>query len=108
MMRRPPVVPACAAIALLALGACVAGSAASHEAAAGGPLQLFLLGLWHGAIAPVTLIVEIINRFAPKLLPWSARLYESKTTGVLYDIGFYLGLGAGPPVVFGSLSRRRP
>ena len=107
-MRRPPVVLACAAIALVTLGACVAGSAASHEAASGGPLQQLLLGLWQGAIAPMTLIVEIINKFAPKLLPWSARLYESKTTGVLYDIGFYLGLGAGPPIVFRTVSRRRP
>jgi len=96
-----------AAVALLALGACAAGSAASQDAAAGGPLQQFLLGLWHGAIAPVTLIVEIINKFAPHLLPWSVRLYESKNTGVLYDVGFYLGLGAGPPIVFRSVRRPR-
>ncbi|MGZ3272603.1 MAG: hypothetical protein ACXU82_11810 [Caulobacteraceae bacterium] len=97
----------CAGVALLGLGACVAGSAASQDAASGGLLQQFLLGLWHGMIAPVTLIVEIINKFAPHLLPWSVRLYESKNTGVVYDIGFYLGLGAGPPIVFKSWRRPR-
>jgi hypothetical protein len=102
-----PVIVACAAVAVMALGACVAGSAASQDAAGSGLLQQFLLGLWHGVIAPVTLIVEVINKFAPHLLPWSVRLYESRNTGVAYDVGFYLGLGAGPPIAFRSLPRRR-
>jgi hypothetical protein len=95
-------------IALLALTACVAGSQASQHAATGGPLSQLLLGLWHGVIAPVTLIVEIINRSAPRLLPWTVRLYEAKGTGVLYDVGFYLGLAGSPIIIRTGWSGRRP
>ena len=96
-----------AAALLLILAGCVAGSAESHHAASGGDLSAFLLGFWHGIIAPVTLIVEILNRFLPRLLPWHAQLYESSGTGLAYDVGFYLGLAGGPPIVFTSWSRRR-
>jgi hypothetical protein len=95
-----------ALIALLALGACAAGSAESHHAAAGGALQQFLLGLWHGIIAPVMLIIEVVNRLAPNALPWRLHMYETSNTGVIYDIGFYLGLAGGPPIVFTGWSRR--
>ena len=47
----------------------------------------------------------MINQFAPHLLPWSVHLYESKGTGVPYDVGFYLGL-VGSPVLIGSRRRR--
>ena len=97
----------CGVILVLALSACTAGSAASQHAAADGPISQFVLGLWHGVIAPVTLIVEIINRFAPHLLPWRLHLYESKNTSVPYDVGFYLGLVGSPIVVRGGWSRRR-
>lgn len=80
----------------LALSGCIAGSEASHHAAAGGFLLQILLGFWHGVIAPVALIVELINHFAPSLLPWHAQLYETHGTGVAYDIGFYFGLAGGP------------
>jgi hypothetical protein len=87
-------------ILCLALCACAAGSAESHHAADGGGLSRFLLGLWHGIIAPLTLIVEIVNHFAPHTLPWAARMYEPAGTGWLYDLGFYLGLVGSP--VFAS------
>jgi hypothetical protein len=90
--------------ALLALGACVAGSGDSAHAASGGFLAQFFLGLWHGFIGPLTLIVEVINRFAPHLLPWTAHLYEGKAQGAAYDVGFYLGLAGSPVLVW---SRRR-
>ncbi|MDR3508552.1 MAG: hypothetical protein P4L64_11690 [Caulobacteraceae bacterium] len=69
-------------------------------------LSQLLLGFWHGIIAPVTLIVEIINHFWPHALPWRLHLYEAHETGVPYDVGFYLGLAGGPPVVWSSWSRR--
>ena len=94
---------ALAAGALLLAG-CVAGSAESQHAATGGALSQALLGFWHGVIAPATLVVEIVDHFAPHALPWTAHLYEAQGTGVAYDIGFYLGLAGGPSMVF---SRRR-
>lgn len=87
-------------ILCLALCACAAGSGESHHAADGGGVSRFLLGLWHGIIAPLTLIVEIINHFAPHALPWGAKMYEPAATGWIYDIGFYLGLVGSP--VFAS------
>jgi hypothetical protein len=105
-MTRAPWI-ACAAIVLLTLSACAAGSAESQHAASAGVLSQVLLGFWHGLIAPVTLIVEIVNRFAPHALPWTVRLYEAKGTGVAYDIGFYLGLTGSPVIVIGGWRRRR-
>lgn len=80
---------------VLTLSACAAGSAEAHHAASGGLLWQFLLGVWHGVIAPIMLIVEVLNFFAPHLLPWSVHMYESGA-GVAYDVGFYLGLVGSP------------
>ena len=96
-----------ALIALLALSACIAGSAESAHAASGGVLSQVLLGLWHGIIAPVALIIEVVDRFAPNVLPWHARLYETRAANVFYDLGFYFGLAGGPGLVLGGWSRRR-
>ncbi len=92
-------------IIMLALCACAAGSGDSEHAASGSLLSQFLLGVWHGLIAPVTLIGELINTFAPHLLPWSVRMYEIKGAGVTYDVGFYIGL-ASSPVMAGRRFRR--
>lgn len=103
--ERRPTLRLGAALVLVALGlsACVAGSGESANAASGGMLSQFLLGLWHGIIGPVTLIIEIVNRFFPHLLPWKAHLYETKAAGLAYDVGFYLGLAGGPSF---AISRR--
>ena len=91
---------------LLALGACVPGSASSAaHAASGGILGLFVLGLWHGFLAPVTLILEFLNDLSPGLLPWKVRIYQASAQGIAYDLGFYLGI-AGSPVVIWSRRRR--
>jgi hypothetical protein len=94
-----------AAAVLLTLAACTAGSPGAQHAANGGLLLQFLLGVWHGIIAPFTLIGEVLNDFVPHLLPWSVRFYESKGTGVPYDVGFYLGL-VGSPLAIGGRWRR--
>lgn len=97
-----------AAVALLGLlAACVAGSSDSQQAAQDGPLSQFLLGLWHGVIAPFTLIGEVINNIAPSLLPWQVGFFESAGRTYLYDIGFYFGIAAGPPIVISRWPRRR-
>jgi hypothetical protein len=87
-------------VALLGLGACVAGSTESAHAASGGLLSEFLLGLWHGLIGPLTLIGEVVNRLAPHLLPWQVHLYETKAASAVYDVGFYLGLAGSPVIVW--------
>ncbi len=52
----------------------------------------FLWGIWHGWIAPVSLVVSLFNR--------SIRIYEAVNTGWWYDFGFYLAIIGG----FGGLS----
>ena len=97
-------------IAILALAACTAGSPESHHAASGGLVSQLLLGFWHGIIAPVTLIVELINPFAPHVLPWKPHFFE-KDSGLFYDIGFYLGVSGGPSAIFAitfCLTKRGP
>lgn len=54
-------------------------------------------GIWHGWIAPVTLIIGVVDE--------SVRIYEPFNSGWWYDLGFYVAVIAG----FGglSLSRRK-
>src|ERR1700761_1249478 len=87
---------------VLSLAACAAGSGESQHAASGGIIAQLLLGFWHGLIAPVMLIVEVIDKFAPHLLPWSVRIYEARGTGVIYDVGFYFGLVGSPLIAHTS------
>ena len=90
----------------LVLAACAAGSGESEHAASGGVLSQLLLGVWHGLIAPVMLIIEVVDKFAPHLLPWNVKFYEARGTGVVYDIGFYFGLVGSPLIAHTGWSRR--
>lgn len=55
------------------------------------------MGIWHGWIAPLSLIVGLFNS--------AIRVYEPYNTGWWYDFGFYMAVIAG----FGGLAlvRRR-
>ena len=57
----------------------------------------FLWGIWHGWLAPISLIWSIFNS--------DIRVYEPLNTGWWYDFGFYIAVISG----FGglSLSRRK-
>jgi hypothetical protein len=57
----------------------------------------FLWGIWHGWIAPVSLVIGIFNR--------EIRVYEPNNRGWWYDFAFYMAVVGG----FGGLSlvRRR-
>lgn len=44
----------------------------------------FLSGIWHGWIAPITLIVGFFND--------NIRIYEINNTGWWYDFGFYMAV----------------
>ena len=55
----------------------------------------FFSGIWHGWIAPLSLIVGIFNH--------DVRIYEPFNTGWWYDFGFYMAVIAG----FGGLALSR-
>jgi hypothetical protein len=80
-------------IAIILLAGCIPGDGKHTQERPSG----FLWGIWHGWIAPISLIVGI---FRPAI-----RVYEPSNTGWWYDFGFYLAIVGG----FGglSLSRRR-
>lgn len=77
-----------AALALVALvlAGCAAGDARFEQAEAG-----FWVGLWHGMISCITLVIGIFDD--------SVRVYEVHNTGGWYDFGFLVGVtsiwGAG-------------
>ena len=96
-----------ACILLLLLAACAAGGIESGQSAHGGTLSLFFLGFWHGIIAPVTLLVEIGHKLWPHTIPWAIRLYETRADSVVYDVGFFLGLGGGPSLAWRGARYRR-
>ena len=86
------------------LAACAAGTTQAHQATAGGPIALLALGFWHGIIAPITLIVEIINTFAPGVIPAHWHMYQASADSMPYDVGFYFGLAGGPTFLFSRRS----
>jgi hypothetical protein len=55
----------------------------------------FWAGVWHGVISPATLIASF---FTPDV-----RIYERNNRGVLYDLGFLLGV----MIIFGG-SKSKP
>jgi hypothetical protein len=70
-----------------------------NKADAHGRVGGLLLGLWHGFISPVTLVVSFINS--------NVQMYEVHNDGSQYNLGFLLGV-AFVFVVLGALigSRR--
>lgn len=72
-----------AILCLLALSSCLPGDGKNSEAKPAG----FFTGLWHGLIAPISLIVQIFNK--------SIRVYEAANVGFWYDLGFWLALSGG-------------
>jgi hypothetical protein len=55
----------------------------------------FFMGIWHGWIAPLTLIAGLFNP--------TIRIYETNNSGWWYDFGFYIAVIAG----FGGLALSR-
>jgi len=73
---------------VFALSACAPGDGKATEEKPAN----FLWGIWHGWIAPVSLVIGLFNR--------SIRVYESINTGWWYDFGYYLAIVGG----FGGLA----
>ena len=58
----------------------------------------FWLGIWHGIISPVTLILSFLHK--------DTQMYEVHNDGSLYNLGFFLGVLLWAAVI-GLLSGRR-
>jgi len=84
-------------VAIFLLAGCVPGDGVANP---DKPAN-FLWGIWHGWIAPISLIISLFNS--------DIRVYEQINTGWWYDFGFYIAIISG----FGGLSlfrrqRRQP
>jgi hypothetical protein len=72
----------------LLLAGCMPGDSKYTEEQPAG----FLSGIWHGWIAPISLIVGLFRD--------GVRVYEVVNTGWWYDFGFYIAIISG----FGGIS----
>jgi hypothetical protein len=73
----------------------------ANQADAQGGVAGVLLGIWHGIISPVTLVVSFINP--------DVQMYEVHNNGNQYNLGFLLGVAIFFVVlaaIFGSRRRR--
>ncbi len=73
---------------LFVITACAPGGGSSTIEDPAG----FFMGIWHGWIAPISLIVSFFN---PEI-----RIYEIVNSGWWYDLGFYIAIISG----FGGIS----
>jgi hypothetical protein len=55
-----------------------------NTAGSGGAVAGILLGIWHGIISPVTLVLSFLNR--------GVQMYEVHNDGAPYNLGFFLGI----------------
>lgn len=78
-------------LVLLILTGCMAGDGSYNLQKPAN----FLSGIWHGWIAPISLIFSIGEN--------NIRIYEPINTGFWYDFGFYMAIISG----FGGLSLSR-
>lgn len=78
-------------VLLFSLSACMPGDGSYVD----NHYANFLSGVWHGWIAPLSLIVGFFNK--------GIRVYEAYNTGWWYDFGFYIAIISG----FGGLSLSR-
>ncbi|NQV15896.1 hypothetical protein HQ531_10600 [bacterium] len=79
------------ALIIFSISACMPNPGESAGAAPSG----FFKAVWHGWIAPISLIVGFFND--------STRVYDPNNTGWWYDFGFYIAVISG----FGGLSLAR-
>lgn len=78
-------------LAGLILSGCIPGDGRNTE---GNPAGFFW-AIWHGWIAPVSLIISIFND--------SISIYEVNNTGFFYDLGYYMAIISG----FGGIALSR-
>jgi hypothetical protein len=78
-------------LTLTLLAGCTPGSGRYDANSPAG----FLSGIWHGWIAPVSLVIGLFDD--------TTRIYEPNNTGWFYDLGFYIAIIGG----FGGISLTR-
>ncbi len=83
------------AVALLAVAGCAAGSNPLKDSPESAG---FWLGVWHGMICPIALVVSWFNQ--------GVSIYEVHNNGGWYNTGFVLGAGAWG-ILRSSGSRKR-
>ena len=79
----------------LSLSSCLPGDGKNTAAGPAG----FWTGIWHGWVAPVSLIVGIFDK--------DIRIYEPQNKGWSYDAGFYVAIIAGFGGIALTRSRRK-
>jgi hypothetical protein len=78
----------------VSLAACTAGhNTSAHTPDANGHVAGFFMGLWHGAICPVTFFISLFTN--------AVHFYEVHNNGSFYNFGFVLGAG----IIFGGGGR---
>lgn len=87
LKRRKLLIIAAVILFTLVLTGCLPGDGKNSPDNPAG----FLWGIWHGWIAPVSLIVSLFKE--------NISLFESHNSGFWYELGFYLAIVGG----FGSL-----
>ena len=88
MTKKVIIILLLSALLIMMLSGCVPGDG---KATVEKPAN-FLWGVWHGWLAPISLIISLFNK--------GIRVYESINTGWWYDFGFYIAVISG----FGGLS----
>ncbi|NDL66846.1 hypothetical protein [Anaerotalea alkaliphila] len=83
MLGRKMLQTALLVLLVLLLAGCVPGDGRNTLANPAG----FFWGVWHGWLAPVSLIIGFFDR--------SIRVYEVHNTGWFYDLGFYMAVISG-------------
>jgi ABC-type multidrug transport system permease subunit len=87
-MNRSVLVFIIMAAAIVTLSGCFPGGTMYNDQEPAG----FFSGVWHGWIAPISLIVGFFKS--------DIRIYEPTNTGWWYDLGFYIAVISG----FGSVA----
>ena len=84
-------------LSILFITSCVPGDGSSTTDDPAG----FFFGIWHGWIAPISLIISIFN---PEI-----HLYEAFNSGFWYDFGFYIAIlgGFGGFSIFRKKSKKK-
>ena len=90
-LKRIALLLAAALVLSLAFSSCIPGDGKATLADPAG----FFSGVWHGWIAPISLVVGIFKH--------GIRVYEPVNTGWWYDFGFYIAIVGG----FGGLALSR-